>query len=78
MTALKHLKPLFWIAVMALICVRPIALIFAYSPFHDVNDFFALACVITLRVPKNVPTESRPPIYCGGLYLNRGFSHSYL
>jgi putative membrane protein len=56
MTALKHLKPLFWIAIIASICVTPIALMFAYSPFHDVNDFFNLACVITLRVPKNVPT----------------------
>ena len=41
MTALKHLKPFFWIAVMALICVPPIALIFAYLPLHDVNDFFS-------------------------------------
>ena len=56
MTILKHLKPCFWIAIIASICVTPIALMFAYSPFHDVNDFFALACVITLRVPKNVPT----------------------
>lgn len=63
---------------MALICVTPIALMFAYLPFHDVHDFLALACAITLRVPKNVPTESRPPIYFGALYLNRGFSHSYL
>lgn len=40
MTALKHLKPLFWIAIIASICVTPIALMFAYSLFHDVNDFF--------------------------------------
>ena len=40
MTALKHLKPFFWIAIIALICVTPIAFMFAYSPFHDVNDFF--------------------------------------
>ena len=39
-TVLKHLKPLFWIAIIALICMTPIALMFAYSPFHDVNDFF--------------------------------------
>ena len=40
MTVLRHLKPLFWIAVIASICVTPMALMFAYSPFHDVNDFF--------------------------------------
>lgn len=56
MTALKHLKPFFWIAAIALVCVTPIALMFAYLPFHDVHDFLALACAITLRVPKNVTT----------------------
>ena len=57
MTVLKHLKPFFWIAIIALICVTPLALMFAYSPFHDVDDFFfALAYAITLRVPKNVTT----------------------
>ena len=40
MTALKHLKPLFGIAIITSICVTPIALMFAYSPFHDVNDYF--------------------------------------
>ena len=40
MTVIKHIKPLFWIAIIALICVTPIALMFAYSPFHDVDDFF--------------------------------------
>ena len=40
MTALKHLKPFFWIVIIALTCVTPIALMFAYSPFHDVDDFF--------------------------------------
>ena len=54
MIVLKHLKPFFWIANIALICVTPLALMFAYSPFHDVDDFFRLAYAITLRVPKNV------------------------
>ena len=40
MTVLKYLKPFFWIAVIALIYVTPKALMFAYSPFHDVNDLF--------------------------------------
>jgi len=40
MTVLKYLKPFFWIAIIALICVTPKALMSAYSPFHDVDDFF--------------------------------------
>ena len=40
MTVLKYLKPFFWIAIIALIYVTPKALMFAYSPFHDVNDYF--------------------------------------
>ena len=41
MIALRHLKPLFWIAVIALVCVTHITLMFAYLPFHDVHDFFS-------------------------------------
>ena len=56
MTALKHLKTILLDCHHCIDCVTPIALMFAYSPFHDVNDFPSMACAITLRVPKNVPT----------------------